>query len=515
MIEFLLIFGFGFLVAILLTILVAPAIYGRIVKLTEDRMKATVPLNIAEVKGKADLARAAYASENARLASDLDREVDISTRARIKADRLQADLAQLAGGKQEAEQTIQTLSNEVDRLRLEIHAKQEAINTLGRDVQELDRIRRTGEREIAQMRNDLIAALTEIENLRIDLATSATETVNLNAEIATERDRRHRTEKELDSLSDTLKEIEAKLGKEQDEHNEARINLSAALSSLYNREEEVRQAEKESAKKSEDLGEARRQHESNLQQLLEYEAEVGRLTERYEGSQSSLQATKASLQELRETVSQLQEERDAQQRELEAGHRMIATLEKALAAEEARSGKLARRVTQMADDVETRNTTKSDAPAANALTADAAASDLSTEADQSADDGRNAAFGVIGRAQNFLTKAVKPGAMDNPMVANSNARSEAAEYAELQQQQAALTEKLKSVDAGADEDALRDEMAAIAARVVALAGRREGEGSAILALLADEMKKRPEAADGPQRASLADRARAELKNRQI
>ncbi len=510
MIEFLLIFGFGFLVAILLTILVAPAIYGRIVKLTEDRMKATVPLNIAEVKGKADLARAAYASENARLASDLDRQIDISTRARIKADRLQADIAQLAGGKQEAEQTIQTLSNEVDRLRLEIHAKQEAINTLGRDVQELDRIRRTGEREIAQMRNDLIAASTEIENLRIDLATSATETVNLNAEIATERDRRRRTEKELDSLSDTLKEIEAKLGKEQDEHNEARINLSAALSSLYNREEEVRQAEKESAKKSEDLGEARRQHESNLQQLLEYEAEVGRLTERYEGSQSTLQATKASLQELRETVSQLQEERDAQQRELEAGHRMITTLEKALAAEEARSGKLARRVTQMADEVEMRNTTTSDAPAANA-----AVPDLSIEADQSADKGRNAAFGVIGRAQNFLTKAVKPGAMDNPMVANSNARSEAAEYAELQQQQAALADKLKSLDAGSDEDALRDEMAAIAARVVALAGRREGEGSAILALLADEMKKRPEAADGLQRTSLADRARAELKNRQI
>ncbi len=512
MIEFLLIFGFGFLVAILVTILVAPAIYGRIVKLTEDRMRATVPLNIAEVKGKADQARAAYASENAKLASDLDREVETSTRARIAADKLRADLAQLAGGKQEAEQTVQTLSNQADRLRLEVLAKEEAINNLGRKVEELDRIRRTGEREMSQMYNDLMAASTEIENLRIDLATSATESVNLNAEISTERDRRQRTERELDSLSDTLKEIEAKFGREQDEHNESRINLSAALSSLYNREEEARQTELESAKRSEELAEARRQHEMNLQQLLEYEAEVGRLTERYEGSQSSLQATKVSLQELRETVSQLQNQRDAQQRELEAGNKMIATLEKALAAEEARSGKLAQRVTQMADEFDARDTVKSDAPVANALIVDDAASDLPAEPQQSANEGRNAAFGVIGRAQSFLTKAVKPGAMDNPMVANSNARSEAAEYAELQQQQAALADKLKSADAGADEEALRDEMAAIAARVIALAGRREGESSAILALLADEMKKSPEAADGPRRTSLADRARAELKN---
>jgi hypothetical protein len=49
-IQFALLFGLGFLTAIFLVFLVAPAIHRRIVWFTEKRLRATMPLSAREVR---------------------------------------------------------------------------------------------------------------------------------------------------------------------------------------------------------------------------------------------------------------------------------------------------------------------------------------------------------------------------------------------------------------------------------------------------------------------------------
>ncbi|MCY0148189.1 hypothetical protein OEG84_10810 [Hoeflea sp. G2-23] len=66
MIEFVLLFALGFLAAALVALIIAPIIQRRVVTLTERRMRASVPLSAAEIRAEKDMARAAYAAENAR-----------------------------------------------------------------------------------------------------------------------------------------------------------------------------------------------------------------------------------------------------------------------------------------------------------------------------------------------------------------------------------------------------------------------------------------------------------------
>ncbi len=74
MIEYVLLFSLGFLTAVLVTVLVAPAVRRRIVYFTENRIRATVPLSAAELKAQADMVRATYAAENAKLGVAVKRE---------------------------------------------------------------------------------------------------------------------------------------------------------------------------------------------------------------------------------------------------------------------------------------------------------------------------------------------------------------------------------------------------------------------------------------------------------
>jgi hypothetical protein len=74
MVEFVLLFALGFLTAILLGLFAAPAIHGRIVRFTERRLLATVPMSAAELRAARDMERAAHAVEAARGVMDLRKE---------------------------------------------------------------------------------------------------------------------------------------------------------------------------------------------------------------------------------------------------------------------------------------------------------------------------------------------------------------------------------------------------------------------------------------------------------
>ncbi|MDY6962358.1 MAG: hypothetical protein SV862_10735, partial [Pseudomonadota bacterium] len=88
MIQFALLFGLGFLSASLLVMLIAPAIHGRIVRYTEKRIQATLPISPQEVRAQRDMARAVYAAENARTKQELVQERDQTVGLKLRYDKL-------------------------------------------------------------------------------------------------------------------------------------------------------------------------------------------------------------------------------------------------------------------------------------------------------------------------------------------------------------------------------------------------------------------------------------------
>ena len=67
MIESIMYFGIGFLLAALSVLVVAPLVHGRAERLTMRRLEATIPLSMAEVQADKDLQRAEFAMSTRRL----------------------------------------------------------------------------------------------------------------------------------------------------------------------------------------------------------------------------------------------------------------------------------------------------------------------------------------------------------------------------------------------------------------------------------------------------------------
>lgn len=245
MVEFLLIFALGFLAAALIGMLITPAIHGRIVKLTEKRIQATVPLSAAEIKGKSDLMRAGFASETAKLTTQLEKERENLAAREWANNKLQSDLANLAGEKTEADQKIAEFGTQSAELRSEARKQQQLIDRLSGTVTDFERMKRADTEEINRLNNDLMAISTEVESMKIDLATSGTETVSLRSEINSLEDQRQQLQTDIKAIADTAHDLQEEHKLEQERHNNSRIELAATQSTLADAEMQLGHANEE------------------------------------------------------------------------------------------------------------------------------------------------------------------------------------------------------------------------------------------------------------------------------
>lgn len=236
MIEFVLLFALGFLAAALVGLIVAPIIQRRIVTLTERRIRASVPLSATEIRAEKDMARAAYAADNARLSVDLKKKGDDLAEVSARATLLSNHLVDVRAEKLAAEQSIQEREADLRDLNAKMHVREEEITNLTGNLGAANRLAEARRREIAE-RDDRINRLgAEIEEMRIDIATLDTETENFKAQIRELRDERR-------SLRETIKQTETenqdlafRLKREEGRLAETEQKLAKTISTLTDRE---------------------------------------------------------------------------------------------------------------------------------------------------------------------------------------------------------------------------------------------------------------------------------------
>jgi hypothetical protein len=235
-IEFALLFGLGFLSAALFAMIVAPAIHKRIVRYTENRIKATLPISPQEVRAQRDMARAVYAAENARTKQELVQEKDKAVSLQLKNDALADEARRLQSENTELQAQIDTMDTEAADSRSRLRQEDGYIQQLKAALEQTEENIASKELEIDGLQKRQMLMMSEADNFRIDLSTRGTEVENLKFRISALRDERDTLRNDVRLITARAKDAETRLQQEENRLQRLEDKLAREIADRADRE---------------------------------------------------------------------------------------------------------------------------------------------------------------------------------------------------------------------------------------------------------------------------------------
>ena len=229
MIEYALLFTLGFLAATLTGLLLAPLIQKRIVKFTESRMLATMPLSPQEVRAQKDMARAAFAAENARLSESVRREREKHTLEMVRNEKVLAQAAAIGTENAELHAQIADMNIEAGDMRSLLRREEMKSGQLKAALAGADRELRARLADIEKLTANINHLHADLDNMRIDLATRDTAVENLKSRAGNLRDEREKLREDLKASLETAKELELRLSREEGRVRQLETKLTREL----------------------------------------------------------------------------------------------------------------------------------------------------------------------------------------------------------------------------------------------------------------------------------------------
>lgn len=211
MIEFALLFGLGFLSALLIAMLVAPAIHRRIVVFTENRIRATVPISPQEVRAQRDMARAVYAAENARTKQELVQEKDKVVSLILQGDNLKDEIRRLSADNIDLKAIAENLDVAAADLKSQLRQEESHIAELTAALEISEEQSIAKDMDIDELKQQIGLLVSKRDNTRIDLSTRETEVENLKFRVSALREERDNLRKDVRIQTARAKEAETRL----------------------------------------------------------------------------------------------------------------------------------------------------------------------------------------------------------------------------------------------------------------------------------------------------------------
>lgn len=236
MVEFVLLYALGFMSALLLGLFIAPAIHGRIVRFTEKRLRATVPLSASELKAARDMDRAAHAVENRRIDMELHVEREKWVYENKRAERLQHAAATMRGEIETLVQQIDAMSIEAADMRSEIRQRDQRADALKLALSDAERVTADRERHAIELQQDLRRLSIDLEDMKIGMATRETEAESLRCSLETANEERRRLREQSKALEARTKDAEYRLVREEERSVALEQKLAEAVSKLTDQE---------------------------------------------------------------------------------------------------------------------------------------------------------------------------------------------------------------------------------------------------------------------------------------
>jgi Chromosome segregation ATPases len=201
--------------------LIAPAVHGRIVRYTENRIKATLPISPQEVRAQRDMARAVYAAENAKTKQELVQERDRALALKLRYESLAEEARRLQSENHDLQMQINDMDVEAADLRSRLRQEDSYIQQLKAAVEAAEEADAAKGMEIEELERRVSKLSGDLDNLRIDLSARDTEIENLKFRIGSLRDERETLRNDIKLQTTRAKDAEARLA--QEEHRALRL----------------------------------------------------------------------------------------------------------------------------------------------------------------------------------------------------------------------------------------------------------------------------------------------------
>lgn len=220
MIEPIMFFGIGFLVAALIGLVVIPLVHGRAVRLTMRRLEAATPLSMAEIQADKDQLRAEFAMSTRRLEMSVEQLKGRTTSQLSELSKKTDAINRLKVELGEKTATIFALEARDKALRDQLRASEEEFVVRTTAVQD-------AERALADKQSELAKMLSELDERSILADSQKVEIIALKTQVEALKERLSDAEKEVKTTED-------RVAHERIELKEATAELSAERGKVEN-----------------------------------------------------------------------------------------------------------------------------------------------------------------------------------------------------------------------------------------------------------------------------------------
>ncbi len=291
MIEPIMYFGIGFLVAALLGLVVIPLVHGRAVRLTMRRLEAATPLSMAEIQADKDQLRAEFAMSTRRLEMSVDQLKNRTTSQLSELSKKTDAINRLKVELGEKSATIFALEARDKALRDQVRASEEELTVRNSTVQDAERALNDKQAELAKLMGELDERSVLADSQKIEI-------VALKTQVEALKERLNDAEKEV-------KVTEDRVAHDRLELKQATAELTAERGKVENLGRRVAELEQQlvaQATEAEMLGRRAHDLETRLTEqsrsLTESQFELNQLREQVAGAHKTETDLRTAIAEL-------------------------------------------------------------------------------------------------------------------------------------------------------------------------------------------------------------------------
>jgi len=292
LVQSVLFFVLGFLCAVFLVSLVAPAVWRRAVVLTRRRLEASLPLTPAEIQADKDRVRAEYAMTTRRLEITVKNLQEKVAEQLVEIGRGREALKGLAVEKKDKDQALSDLQAK----NAELRQREEDLQRLSEKHAQTERALEKRALELQKLEQMYDDASFSSSNRQIELVARESELEKLASDIALLKGQRREADRRNQEVASESKAAREALKAEKRKTAELDKKIERLLATLADREEKLDRREKDLAR----MRERPRENAANGVARLAAGADakgddVDKAIARLEGDQERLEARLTAL----------------------------------------------------------------------------------------------------------------------------------------------------------------------------------------------------------------------------
>ncbi|TPI16807.1 hypothetical protein FJW06_00330 [Mesorhizobium sp. B4-1-3] len=244
MVQSVLFFVLGFLCAVFLVSLVAPAVWRRAVILTRRRLEASLPLTQAEIQADKDRVRAEYAMTTRRLEMTVKNLQEKVAEQLVEIGRGREALKGLAVETKDKNQALSDLQAK----NAELRQREEDLQRLSEKLAQTERALEKRALELQKLEQMYEDASFSSSNRQIELVARESELEKLASDIALLKGQRKEADRRNQEIASESKAAREALKVEKKKTAELEKKVERLLATLADREEKLDRREKDLAR---------------------------------------------------------------------------------------------------------------------------------------------------------------------------------------------------------------------------------------------------------------------------